>query len=466
MRDNRKGDDMIEFTMDGPLDHSGKKSGNRLRLVGLGQAGIGALDQIVMYGMDRYDMLVVDTDTQTLEGSVVKQRLLVGADVTRGLGCGGDHEVAAEIARSCGDQLAEAVNGCDHLILSVGLGGATACMLAPELVIQASKQNIRTIVVATMPFSFESRRRQGMAQKALERLRHCADSVLVFANDRITALPQASGNIRQGFHVINQLAGHSIEALAQMLSKPGLIQLSFADVRSLYGRFTNNAVIENCWAGWSEVSSAKEITRMVDQALSSPLFSDEVWSQADHAMVCLSGGRDLSLVQVQNMLAELQKRLPADFPIATGATLEESCKGKLRLTVLLARTVAPAIPVTETVAEPELERMVHDTVPLPNVVAMQAVTELQDDEDAESQMEEESVEEEVLPSFRGQPVKANDASVVIPNKGKSKKYIAKQEELSFDASHRGRFEKAIETIYKGENLDQPTFRRRKLAIRL
>ncbi len=460
MREIKKGEDMIEFKID--ESQSNGSPANRLRVIGLGQAGIGALDQIVMYGMDSYDMLVMDTDQQSIEGSVVKQRLLLGAEITRGLGCGGDHEVAAEIATACSDKLTEAVSGCNHLILSVGLGGATACMVAPELVIQASKQGIRTIVVATMPFSFESRRRQSMANKSLERLRRCADSVLVFANDRITTLPQASGNIRQGFHIINQLAGHSIEALAQILSKPGLIQLSFADVRSLYGRLTNNAITENCWAGWSEVSSPKEIKRLVDDALSSPLFTEEVWSQADHAIVCLSGGGDLSLVQVQNMLAELQKRLPADFPVATGATLEETCKSKLRLTVLLARTVAPASPIVEMEPEPEPQRMVHDTVPLPSLAELQENAAEETEEEYEEAAE---TDEELVAPLRGKAAAANDASVVIPGK-KTKKYIAKQEELQFDGSHRGRFEKSIETIYKGENLDQPTFRRRKLAIRL
>lgn len=462
MREFNKGDDSIEFETDDSVKQS--VPANRLRVIGLGQAGIGALDQIVMYGMDCYDMLVVDTDIQTLEGSVVKQRLLLGAETTRGLGCGGDHEVAAEIAAASADQFTEALSGCDHLILSVGLGGATACMIAPELVIQASKQSVRTIVVATMPFTFESRRRQAMAQKTLEQLRRCADSVLVFANDRITSLPQASGNIRQGFHVINQLTGHTIEALAQILSKPGLIQLSFADVRGLYGRFTNNAVTENCWAGWSEVSSSKDVKRMVDEAMSSPLFNEEVWSQADHAMVCLSGGRDLSLVQVQNMLAELQKRLPADFPVATGATLEETCKGKLRLTVLLARTIAPAAPVVVAAPEVEPKRMIHDTVPLPTMDELQAQEDSSEEEFAEA--DETSEDEDMLPAMRGKATEGNDAFLVLTNKAKHKKYIAKQEELQFDGSHRGRFEKSIETIYKGENLDQPTFRRRKLAIRL
>lgn len=452
---------MIEFSADGPLGNDNEKPATRLRIIGLGHAGISALDQIVMHGMDRYDLLVMDTDQQTLDGSVVKEKILLGAECTRGMGCGGDHDMASEVVAASEDLLKEAVSGCDHLILSVGLGGATACMVGPELVIAAAKQKVRTLVVATMPFSFESRRRQNMARKALERLRCSADSVLVFANDRITTLPQASSHIRQGFHVINQLTGHSIEAVAQILSKPGLIQLSFADVRSLYGRFTNNAVIENCWAGWSEVSHAKDVTRMVDEALSSPLFTDEVWEQADHALVCLSGGRDLSLVQVQAMLAELQKRMPSDFPIATGATLEETCKGKLRLTVLLARTKAPALPAVEVAEEEPQRKMVHDTVPLPKIVPLSY-----NDEPAEELAETEAEEEDLAANPRGMAKQANDASVVMPRPGKPKKYIAKQEELQFDASHRGRFEKSIETIYQGENLDQPTFRRRKLAIRV
>ena len=104
---------MIEIKKDGPLDDKNRQPATRLRIIGLGQAGISALDQIVMYGMDMYDMLVIDTDQQTLEGSIVKQKMQLGVDQTRGIGCGGDHELASEVAGLSEEKLAEAVDGCD-----------------------------------------------------------------------------------------------------------------------------------------------------------------------------------------------------------------------------------------------------------------------------------------------------------------------------------------------------------------
>jgi cell division protein FtsZ len=466
-----RGNDMIEINEDGPLGGQ-QQPAIRLRLIGLGQAGIGSLDQIVMYGLDQYDMLVVDTDQQTLDGSIVKEKLLLGADKTRGLGCGGDQELATEIMADCEEKMKPAVIGCDHLIVTLAFGGATASAAAIQLVREASKLNIRTIVIGTLPFEFESRRRQTLAARTIKQLRSMADAVLVFSTDRVTRLPQANGNVRQGFHVVNQLVGHGIESIAQILSKRGLIQLGFADIRSLFGCLPQGTVVENCWAGWGQIDSPREIGQLVSQAMDSPLLSPEVWEQADHAIVCLSGGKNLSLVQVQNILAELQKQLPENFSVATGATLEESCKDKLRLTILLARTKAPVeeVPIPEETAQ----TFVHDTVPLPNMAELQAKAQVQPEPEAEEESApEESGETAAAESMlqpapmamRGKGTKADDLEFLVP-RGKPKKYIAKQEELQFDGSHRGRFEKSIETIYEGENLDQPTFRRRKLAIRL
>lgn len=465
-----KGDDMIDFSVDGPLGTE-PQTGNRLRVIGLGQAGIGALDQIVMYGLDQYDLLVVDTDQQTLEGSVVKQRMLLGETITRGMGCSGDHELGAEVAAASEEELREATSDCDYLILTLSFGGATAGMLAPQLIKAATKQNVKTIVIGTMPFAFESRRRQANAMRTVAQLRRCADSVMVFASDRFSTLPEVNGNIRQGFHFINQLTARSIESLAQVLSKKGLIQLSFADVRSLYGCLANTSLTENCWAGWAEIDNTQKLTELIDNVLDSPLLGKEAWEQADRAIVSISGGTKMSLVQVQKVLNELQTRLPDNFPVAASATMEENCKGTLRMTVLLAKTKVPegTVEEIESTKSPEV---LPDTVALPNLAELQshaAANEELDNatDEAESEIPDLSEAElELNHSQRHQLDQGNGSELPIPRHGRTKKYIARQEELPFEAGHRGRFEKSIETIYEGENLDQPTFRRQKLAIRL
>jgi cell division protein FtsZ len=459
-----KGGDMIDFSDDGPLGQQPERA-ERLRIIGLGHAGIGALDQIVMYGMDRYDLVVADTDEQTLEGSVVKQRLLLGEKITRGMGCAGDHELGAEVATASEEELREATASCDFLILTLNFGGATAGMIAPQLIKEAAKQNVKTLVIGTMPFTFESRRRQAHAARTVAQLRRCADAVMVFSNDRFTNSSQEGGNIRQGFHLINQLTARSIESLAQVVSKRGLIQLSFADVRSLYGCLANTTLTENCWAGWAEIDDAKNLRGLIDDLLDSPLLGEEAWKQADHAIVSLSGGSEMSLIQVQKALNELQSRLPANFPMAASATIEENCQDKLRMSLLLARTKVPQ-DAGAAVSPDDSEVFVHDTVPLPDLALIQ--NELADEpelDNADADSEEASEAELELPTgMRNQS--EDDSGLVLPRHGKTKKYLARQEELPFDGGHRGRFERSVETIYEGINLDQPTFRRQKLTIRL
>jgi len=460
---------MIEIKQDGPFGYPKSESQPaRVRIIGLGQTGVNALDQIVIHGHETHDLWTIDTDQQALDGSVVKEKILLGSELTHGMGCGGDAELAEEVAEVSESQLSYAVSGCDYVIVALGLGGGTGTALAPDLVKLAQKEGAKVIVLATLPFSFEGRRRQEQAQQTLKELRSRCDAVLVFANDRLVGLAQQTPNIRHSFHVLNQVMAQTIETLAQVLCKRALIQLTFADVRSLFGRYTGLEALENCWAGAQEVDIAEGPEALVQGLMAGPFFSSPVWEEADHAMVCLTGGHDLSLAEVQGVLGKLQQQLPPHFTIATGANLDENCEGKLRLTLLLAKTKLPAgAAATEAPAKPRKK-----SVPRPPEPEVEVEPETVMEEPAIAEMEEELMLEEEE-EVSNAPADALEALMSDPNppakggkSGKPRKHLAKQEELPFEASNRGRFEKSLETIYRGENLDQPTFRRRRLQIRL
>ncbi|MCE0485205.1 MAG: hypothetical protein LV479_13340 [Methylacidiphilales bacterium] len=453
---------MIEFTEDGPFaEKADQLFPGRVRIVGLGHTGAATCDQIVLHGPASQDLWVLDTDQQVIESSVVPNRLLLGGKLVHGLGCNGDTALAREIAVLEKNRLAPATRGCDFLILILGLAGSTGVALAEHLIEQAHEAGAKVIVAGVLPFAFEGSSRRQKAVEAMADLRRDADSVLVLSHDQLAENPATVKNIRHGFHLMHQLLAQATRALAQIVCKRGLIQLSFADVRSLYGRYAGSEVLENCWIAHVEGDLNDCIEDLIAELLESPLVTDEaVWKRIDHAIVAVSGTRDLGLSEVQEMVSALKDRLPVNIPIATSASLDEDNNNKVRMTVLLAMT-APAREAVETQPAPaKKSKPVSQTAPMPALKAEEIV---------------ELPATQPLPS----PVKARPAQPASePTKSKAapagpassstrpRRFIAKQEEMQFEAPTRGRFEKTHETMYRGENLDQPTFRRRGLKIKV
>jgi cell division protein FtsZ len=391
---------------------------------------------------------------------VVPAKKLMGMEIVRGLGCHGDRELGQQVAQHEDAALRELVERHEFVMIALGLGGGTGSALALELIRMARAQEAQVIVVCTWPMAFEGSRRAREARETLALLRQEADCVLVFDNHRLAALPDAQTDVRQVFHVLNRHLGAAVQALAQVLCKQGLIQLSFADLRSLFGRYRGCEVLENCWVGQAEAHEGDSESDLIKNLLESPLLADPtVWERVDHGILNLWGGHDLSLRDVQAITEELQKNLPKKLAIAVNANLEERQTGTVRLTLLLAETQIPADPepapvtppITPVKAKKKVPVALHDTQPIKVQVPPRVRLTPRLDR-----------HEELLPQEEMASVAPSGANL----KGRSKKYLAKQEELPFEMAHRGRFENSIETLYKGENLDQPTFRRRRLQIRL
>ena len=331
---------MIEFTQDGPFaEKADQLFPDRVRIIGLGQTGVAVCDQLVLHGRPGQDLWIFDSDQLTVEGSVVPNRQLLGRNLVHGLGCSGDLELAREIVAMEEAQLAQVARGCDFLILVLGFAGSTGVAMAERLIELGHEMGAKVIVAGVQPFAFEGWTRREKAVRAISNLRREADSVLVLSHDRLAEHPSTQKNIRHGFHLMHELLAKTAQALSQVVCKRGLIQLSFADVRSLYGRYAGSEVLENCWVGHVEGTIRDATEEMIAEILESPLLADEkVWKQIDHAIVAVSGTRDLGLSDVQEMVSALKDHLPVNIPIATSASLDEESHDKVRMSVLLAMT--------------------------------------------------------------------------------------------------------------------------------
>ncbi len=482
---------MIEFNADGPFA-AGKADPlfpDRVRIIGLGQAGAAVCDQLVLHGRPGQDIWVFDSDQQTIEASVVPNRHLLGESTVHGLGCSGDLDLAREIVRLESARLAETMHGCDFVILVLALGSSTGLALAEHLVQLGRHAGAKVIAIGVQPFSFEGWAKRDRSVAAIATLRAECDSVLVLAHDRLEANPHVPRNIRHSFHLMHQLMAQAVQALAQVVCKRGLIQLSFADVRSLYGRYEGAEALENCWVAHVEGDIHDTTGELMQRLFNSPLIADpSVWKLVDHAIVAVSGTRDLGLSDVQEMVSAFQQRLDTDVVIATSAALDDEQHNRVRMTVLLAMTTPIPLEARPTVEPavkqaPPPSRVLGDTVSLAAIAAKKkaaatkaSATETQPaakptrvkPAPTPARLEPDFippiaiVDETILEVPSAQDSRADGE----PPDGRSPRHVeARQEEMQFEAT-RGRFDKTAETIYRGENLDLPTFRRRRLAIRL
>ena len=468
---------MIEFTHDGPFAGGGDPLfPDRVRIVGLGQTGVAVCDQLVLHGRGPHDLWVFDSDQQTIDGSIVPNRHLLGRNLVHGLGSNGDLELAREIVALEESRLVHAAHGCDFLILILGLAGCTGLALSEYLIEEGRKSGARVIVIGVQPFAFEGWARREKAVGAIAQLRAEADSVLVLSHDRLTEDPVTAKNVRHGFHLMHQLMAQMTQALAQIVCKRGLVQLSFADVRSLYGRYSGTEVLENCWAAHVEGDIHDRPADLIDRLLGSPLISDDsIWTNIDHAIVVVSGTRDLGLSDVQELVGLLKDRLPTNLPLVASANLEEEDHDKVRLTVLLAKTAPMPVKAAEEPVEkikarkPAPATIVTPAPQQPEIVPVAKVPVVAKKNLQPAIASPKPKPVPVIAVAQPQPDVFHTAAILPdeePQAPSSARFVAKQEEMQFEGPTRGRFEKTHETIYNGENLDQPTFRRRRLVIRL
>ena len=373
---------VIEFTPDGPFaDKSDPLFPSRVRVLGLGQTGASVCDQLVLHGRGGQDLWVYDTDEQTIGSSIVANRELLGRSLVHGLGCSGDLDLAREVVVVEEQRLSEIAHGCDFLILILGYGGATGVALAEHLVELGHRSGAKVIIVGVQPFSFEGWTRREKAIAAIAGLRREADSVLVLSQDRLPQETSGERSIRHSFHLMHQLLAQTAQALTQVVCKRGLIQLSFADVRSLYGRYVGSEALENCWIAHLESDVHERTEDLVAQLLAGPLLSDEmVWKHADHALVIISGTRDLGLADIQELVGALKESLPPGLSIATSASLDDADHDKVRLTLLFAMTAAvssssdePAAPTPAKKPTPaETAQLPAVALPAPRPVRVRA----------------------------------------------------------------------------------------------
>ena len=408
-----------------PLEHQVLCDRNvAIKLIGVGGAGTNAVDRLKMESLERLQLAVINTDNQALSSSPVQDKVLIGMGSTRGLGAGGDPELGRQAAEDDREKIVKVVKDCDLVFIIAGMGGGTGGGASPIVAEIAAEQGALVIAFVTLPFSFEGGRRLKQAEEGLAALRRACDAVIPLPNDILLQESADNETVLDSFARADEWIGRGVKAIWSMLSKTGLINVDFATLRQAFqnrGAKTLFGLAE----GAGENAAAEAIA---DLRLCPLLHTPEFSRKADRLLVNISGGTDLTLPKVNEIMNAIAEQFGRDSHIIMGAVIDEGMQGRVEISVLGASDMGTRGAV---VRRPAPAR------PRPAVPRA--------DE----------------PPQRPEPAAAPAAAEAPAPAGPK----PTQEEFGFgEVESRGQFERTDRNLFDGQDLDVPTYLRKGIKI--
>jgi cell division protein FtsZ len=448
-----------------------------IKVVGVGGAGSNALDRVLLDGLERADLIAINTDVQSLASSVAAQKVQLGRSVTRGLGAGGDPELGYQSAVESADEIRQALVDARMIFICAGLGGGTGSGAAPFVAQLAREAGSLVIAFATLPFSFEGKRRGAQAQEAFARLKEIAHAVICFENDRMGDMVAPKAGIHQAFAVADITISQSVRSIVNLIQRPGLIRIGFDDLlaalRSRDGR---------CLFGFGESDSDNRAHDALAQALKNPLLDrGRALANAAHVLVQIAGGPGMTLSEVEILMHELGRHVNDQTQILFGTAVDGRMGNRLSVTIISSLasdsdSIQQIKPAQSSVSTPTVWERPQELPPKIEVVPEPTVTETRS-KPADLVPFEQPAPAAIEPP-PPVPVSKKLASAprLIASKEKQlpteegkpaaeKSVQAKQEVLQFEPVTRGRFEKSEPTIVEGQDLDVPTFLRKNIRVK-
>ncbi len=302
--------------------------GARIKVVGVGGGGSNAVNRMVRAGIGGVEFIVANTDRQALRHNAAPLCLQIGAKLTKGLGAGADPNVGRQAALEDTEQIISALDGADMVFVTTGLGGGTGTGAAPVIANLASELGALTVAVVTKPFAFEGRRRAVQAERGLEELRQCVDSVITIPNERLLAMIDRSTAMSDAFAAADDVLRQAIQGISDLILVPGLINLDFADVTTIMSGM--GIAIMGTGVGHGETKAVDAATK----AVSSPLLEDASVDGARGVIINVTGGPDLSLVEVSEATSIIHAAAHEDANIIFGAVIDPDMEGQVKITVI------------------------------------------------------------------------------------------------------------------------------------
>ena len=300
----------------------------RIEVVGVGGAGLNAVNRMIDAGINQVDFVAVNTDVQQLHLSEAETKIHIGRDLTQGLGSGSDPVVGRKAAEEAHDQIKSALRGADMVFVTAGEGGGTGSGAAPVIAEIAKSLGALTVGIVTIPFKFEGTKRRAQADSGIESLRRECDTTIVIPNDRLLEVLDKSTSMLDAFKIADDVLRQGVQGICDLITLPGLINLDFADVRTIMEN--SGTALMGIGFSSSEENRAREAA---ERALRSPLIETELGA-ARGILLSIAGGTDLSLLEVNDAAEVIRQTATDDTQIIFGATVDERLTGQVWVTVI------------------------------------------------------------------------------------------------------------------------------------
>jgi cell division protein FtsZ len=309
-----------------------------IRVVGVGGGGCNALNRMIESGVGGVEFIALNTDIQQLQMSDAPIKIHIGREQTQGLGSGADPEVGRSAATASADRIKTVLRGSDMVFVTAGEGGGTGSGAAPVVAAIAHEVGALTVGIVTSPFSFEGSRRQTQARTGVSALREACDTVIVIPNDRLLQVLDKSTPLVDAFRVADDVLRQGVQGITDLITLPGLINLDFADVRTIMGG-AGSAMM-----GIGMAQGANRANEAATRAIRSPLIDHEVRG-ARGILLAISGGSDLALHEVNEAAEVVRAAADDNTNIIFGATVDERLAGQLWVTVVATGFQLPGVAV-------------------------------------------------------------------------------------------------------------------------
>ncbi len=313
-----------------------------IKVIGVGGGGGNAVAHMVTSGIDGVEFMCINTDAQALKHAKVKTALQIGCNITKGLGAGADPEVGRQAAMEDRDRIVELVEGCDMLFITCGMGGGTGTGAAPVVAQVAKELGILTVAVVTKPFEMEGNKRGFVADHGIAELGKYCDSLITIPNQKLLTVLGPQTTLLDAFKSANQVLQGAVQGIAELITRPGLINVDFADVRTVMAE-TGMAMM-----GSGSASGEGRAREAAEAAVSSPLLEDINLAGAHGILVNVTAGMDLSIGEFQEVGQIVKQFASEDATVVVGTVIDPELSNLVRVTVVatgLGRPAAAARPV-------------------------------------------------------------------------------------------------------------------------
>ena len=298
-----------------------------IRVVGVGGAGLNAVNRMIDAGISQVEFVAVNTDMQQLQLSDAPVKIHIGRELTQGLGSGAEPDIGRRAAEESYDQIKNALRGSDMVFVTAGEGGGTGTGAAPVVARVARELGALTVGIVTTPFRFEGTRRKTSADQGVEQLRSSCDTVIVIPNDRLLEVLDRSTSMLDAFKIADDVLRQGVQGITDLITMPGLINLDFADVRTVM-RDAGSALM-----GIGFATGDDRAKQAAERALKSPLIDTEIVG-ARGILLSIAGGEDLTLLEVNDAAETVRQAATDDTNIIFGATVDERLAGQVWVTVV------------------------------------------------------------------------------------------------------------------------------------